>query len=207
MGQNKRNRTPQTVNIVFPNNMSADEIKHIIADGLMEFEDRKQQQEDKEKELRQKEWQQAIGAKDFSHVKRPKRWLLEFCNAVKVLWRICRITEKDVRGDGVTLGIMQMLLELFFSILNVGFSLVALVLFLVSPVICFRESVSLLSIETVVVSWAFGLLALVLSRMFRIAGLEIMNIKDRNYLLGLFTCVTSVVSIVIAFIALFVARR
>lgn len=207
MGQNKKNRTPKTVNIVFPNNMSADEIKHIIADGLMEFEDRKQQQENEEKELRQKEWQQTIGVKDFPHVKRPKRWLLEFCNAVKVLWKICRITEKDVRGDGATLGIMQMLLELFFSILSVGFLLVALVLFLAGPIICFRESVSLFSIETAGVSWVFGLLALVLSRVFRIARFEVMNIKDRNYLLGLFTCVASVVSIIIAFIALFVARR
>lgn len=195
------------VNIVFPKNMSADEMKQIIADGLMEFEKRKECQEEADKELRQKEWQQTIGAKDFFNVKRPKRWLLELCNAVNVLWKVSRITEKDVRGDGAAFGLMQMLLELVFGMLNVGSLLVALVLFLTSPVICFREGISFLSVETVAVSWAFGLFALFLSRVFRIVSFEIMNIKDRNYLLGLFTCVTSVISIVIAFVALLVAWR
>ena len=46
-----------------------------------------------------------------------------------------------------------------------------------------------------------GITVFFLSRMFRMASIEIEKIEDRNYLFGLFASVASIVSIVIAIIA------
>ena len=48
----------------------------------------------------------------------------------------------------------------------------------------------------------FGILAFVFSRLFRMAGIEIDNLDDRNYLFGLFASITSLISIIIAVIAI-----
>lgn len=202
MRQNKKNRAPQTVNIVFPNNMSADEVKHIIADGLMEFEEHKKRQKEADKELRQKEWQQIIGIKDFSETKKPKRWLLECCNFFIVVWKINTISGKQIKGEGVSFGIMQILLAAFFSLLNGVLLMFALALFATGVILLFN-GVFLLCLE----AWIFGFLSFLFSRLFRIASFEIMNTENHNYLFGLFACVTSIASIAIAVVALFVTQR
>ncbi len=192
-----------SVNIIFPNNMGADEMKHIIADGLMEFEERKKQREEADRELRQKEWWQTIGAKDFSKEKWPKRWLLELFNFVKVVLKMNTISEKKIRGKGVSFGIVQMLLAMFFAILDGVFLLFALTFLVIGLVFLFKSGFFLLALETLI----FGFFMFVFSRLFRIARFEIMNTEDHGYLFGLFACVTSITSIVIAVATLFATRQ
>ena len=55
-------------------------------------------------------------------------------------------------------------------------------------------------IDVVIIVWAFPIF--LLSRIFRMASYEIDRIKDYNYLFGLFATVTSIISIVIAIIAI-----
>lgn len=209
MGRNnkKKSRETKTVNIVFPDHMSVEEMSHAIADGLMEFEARKQQKADEEKELREKEWQQALGVEDFSHVEQPRRRWLVLKNHIKVFWKMCTISEKDIKGEGLTFGIIQMILELFFKLLSVVLLLVFLILFVAGPVGLLWNNFSLLSIEIFANFWALGFLAFVLSRLFRIAGFEVANTNDRNYLFGLFACVTSLITIAITAATLFVTLR
>ncbi len=47
----------------------------------------------------------------------------------------------------------------------------------------------------------YGIIAFIFSRLFRMAGIEVEKIEDRNYLIGIFASVTSLISIVIAIIA------
>ncbi len=197
-----RKQATSSVNIIFPNNMGADEMKHIIADGLMEFEERKKQREEADRELRQKEWWQTIGIRDFSEVKGPKRWLLECSNFMRVVFKISFISEKQIKGEGISFGIMQMLLAKFFSLLN-GVLLMCALILLVTGVVLLLSSSFLLALE----AWMFGFLVFIYSRLFRIANFEIMNTKNHNYLFGLFACVTSIISIVIAVATLFAARQ
>lgn len=203
--EKKKSKGPATssVNITFPNNMGADEMKHIIADGLMEFEERKKQQEEAGRELRQKEWWQAIGFKDTSKEKWPKRWLLECFYFVKVVLKMSTISEKKIKGKGVSFGIMQMLLAMFFAILDGVFLLFALASLVSGLVFSFGGGSFLLTVEVLI----FGFFMFVFSRLFRIARFEIMNTEDHGYLFGLFACVTSITSIVIAVATLFAARQ
>lgn len=207
MGRNNKKEGIKTVNIVFPDHMSADEIKHIIADGLMEFEERKRKRGEEEEKVRVEEWQQAIGVEDFSNVKQPRRRWLTFKSNVKTFWKMCTISPKYIKGEGLTLGLMQGLLELFFGMLNVGFLLVSLILCVVGLVFLLQNGISFVSIVILAGLWAYGLLSFVLSRVFRIARFEAANISDRNYLFGLFACITSLITIAIATATLFVTLR
>lgn len=208
MPKRNKNKTAKSisVNIVLPNNIDADEMKYIIADGLMEFEERKKQQEKEEKIQRHKEWQRAIGVKDFSKVKKPLRWWLQFWNGAKIVFKICFISEKHIKGDGVTFGIMQMTLAVFFGILNMILLLFSVILILVIPILYFVSNFLSISGEAVAMGLSYGLWAFMLSRVFRIASFEIMNMEDRNYLFGIFTCVASIISTVVAVASFFVAR-
>ena len=55
-------------------------------------------------------------------------------------------------------------------------------------------------IDVVIIVWAFPIF--LLSRIFRMASYEIDRVKDYNYLFGLFATVTSIISVVIAIIAI-----
>lgn len=54
-------------------------------------------------------------------------------------------------------------------------------------------------IDVLIIVWAFPIF--LLSRIFKMASYEIDRIKDYNYLFGLFATVTSIISVVIAIIA------
>ena len=205
MSKNKKHRSEATVNIVIPNNASAKEISHIIADGLMEFEERKQQQEKEAKRLRHEEWQRALGVKDFSNVKRPLKWWLQFWNRAKVAFKVCIIPGKHIKGDGATFSVMQMILAMFFGVLNWLLLLSSVFLFLCVPILLASNSLPIPG-WTVANCLSFGVYAFIFSRVFRIVTFEIMNIEDRNYLFGVFTCVASIVSAVAAVTALLVSQ-
>lgn len=194
------------ISIVFPDNISADEMKHIIAGGLLEFEQQKKQREDEAKELSCKEWQHAIGVKDFSSVKRPKKWLLQSFNFLQVFWNICTVPQKHIKGDGVIFSLMQMILAMLFGAVNVILLILAFLIVL-CPLGSFLGVIPAMRWENIAVIWSCGLLAFVLSRIFRIASFEIIKMEDHNYLFGLFACVTSIISVVIAVITLVITRK
>lgn len=201
MSKRKKNKRKQTmpVNIVLPSNISADEMKRIIADGLMKFEEQKKRQEKAAKALQREEWRRTIGFKDFSNVKAPKRWILQFFNTVHAIWKICFASPKDIKGDRVTFGLMQMILSFLFACLS-GILLAISVAFLIAPIGLFLVGLRGISWGIALSSLLFSLAAFLLFAMFRIASFEVDNLEDRNYILMLFTCVTGIVAIIVALV-------
>ena len=53
-----------------------------------------------------------------------------------------------------------------------------------------------------VICGVWGMDLLLVSRVFRIAAIEVDEIRDNNYLFGLFAAMTSIISIIVAIIAL-----
>lgn len=204
----KRKTGNQATSIIInlPANISKNELKLIIVDGLLEFEAQRKRQEQEEKASRGKEWQDTIGVKDFSETKRPMKWLLQFCNEVKVIWRICTISSKNIKGDGTVFSLIQIFILLLFAVVIAICALISAVFMIVVPVLFFLGKLPDTSLSTVFVLFSFGLFAFMLFQVFRIASFEVINIEDRNYLFSLFTCVVSTVSVIIAVIALFTAR-
>ena len=181
--------------------MEAEEKKRIIADAIMEAEERrsqllKAQNLDDLAVLHNK-----LKIKDYSNKKNPLRCILIFFNSTVAFLRTFFISEIDVHGDRITYSSLRDLFSGFLNFINYVLIFVGLC-FIFTPlkgIICKSWSCS---IDMCFIYIAFGFLALVISRFFWVAHFEIKNIQDRNYIIGLITCFTAIVSVVLSVVTI-----
>ena len=98
----------------------------------------------------------------------------------------------------MTFSLLQMLSAMAFGIVGGILLLVALTLVAMPPIIA-------LAGETItwwqaIWSVIWGILIFLISRLFRIASIELENIENRGYLLSIFACIVSIVSLVVALV-------
>lgn len=191
------------ISIVFPDNISADEMKHIIAGGLAEFEDVQRQKKQHEQEQKELEWQSKLGAKDFSSMKGLKWRIKQFYNDTKVAMKILLLPSQRIKSEGVTFRFIQMVFALFFGILSIGLLLLAICLWIGSLVGAFWGT----SWQMVIIGISLGTLALTFYKVFGVISREILNMTDQNYLLGLSACITSIMSLIVAIATLIIAQK
>ena len=176
-------------------------MQHIIAKAIIEADDIREQRKREQKDAALKEWREAIGYREFSDKCRAWCSIKAFFNHLKCFFRICCISKKDIHGDRASFSIMKMFLQMFFSLAKIFLALTSFACIVYGIALFFIPSDN-------VVLWAsnvwlifFGATLFLLSRMFRMASIEVDKIEDRNYLFGLFASVASIVSIIIAIIA------
>ena len=107
-----------------------------------------------------------------------------------------------IKGDDATFGLLKMSVEMFFWIAKWAATLFAMFAIAYIPLQYIVESIPGLPIMSNVLLGAFAFSAFLLSRMFRMASIEVDKIEDRSLLFGIFTSVASIVSIVIAIVAI-----
>ena len=114
---------------------------------------------------------------------------------------LCFVPSKAIKGDRASFALMKLFLRIFFDFAKWILGLASL-LFVVYGIALFfaPETLPVLWISNVGLT-ILGITTFFLSRMFRMASIEIEKIEDRNYLFGLFASVASIVSIVIAIVA------
>lgn len=195
--RNKKNKQ-KSVPIQAPQGFSAEEWSHIIAMAIEEAEQNRQAEANKRQTEEQKSWQQALGVKDYSGVHRPKRQILEFFNVLRAFLKLSFLPRRKIKGDRVTFSLLQMLSAMAFGIVGGILLVVALTLIAMPPIIA-------LAGETIawwqaIWSVIWGILIFLISRLFRIASVELENIENRGYLLSICACIVSIVSLVVAFV-------
>ncbi|WP_251449080.1 hypothetical protein [Vermiculatibacterium agrestimuris] len=195
--RNKKNKQ-KNVPIQAPQGFSAEEWSHIIAKAIEEANQNRQAEANKRQTEEQKSWQQALGIKDYSGEHRPKRQVLEFFNILRAFLKLIFLPRRKIKGDRVTFSLLQMLSAMAFGIVGGILLLVALTLVAMPPIIA-------LAGETItwwqaIWSVIWGILIFLISRLFRIASIELENIENRGYLLSIFACIVSIVSLVVALV-------
>ena len=195
--RNKKNKQ-KNVPIQAPQGFSAEEWSHIIAKAIEEANQNRQAEANKRQTEEQKSWQQALGIKDYSGEHRPKRQVLEFFNILRAFLKLIFLPRRKIKGDRVTFSLLQMLSAMAFGIVGGILILVALTLVAMPPIIA-------LAGETItwwqaIWSVIWGILIFLISRLFRIASIELENIENRGYLLSIFACIVSIVSLVVALV-------
>ena len=195
--RNKKNKQ-KNVPIQAPQGFSAEEWSHIIAKAIEEANQNRQAEANKRQTEEQKSWQQALGIKDYSGEHRPKRQVLEFFNILRAFLKLIFLPRRKIKGDRVTFSLLQMLSAMAFGIVGGILLLVALTLVAMPPIIA-------LAGETItwwqaIWSVIWGILIFLISRLFRIASIELANIENRGYLLSIFACIVSIVSLVVALV-------
>lgn len=195
----KQNITPtplQAVNINLPENMSMEEMQHMIACAIIEAEEIKAQKEEERHKIAQAKWHKKIGYKEYDNK------FLQFLNDLKSFKNILVLPKKDIEGDRASVILLKLFLYLFFCIMQFFSLLFSVVFIAYVPIQYFREDMNKFPWYLYAYFAPLALFSFILARLFRMADAEIENIEDRSYLFGLFTSVTSFVSIIIAVVSI-----
>ena len=190
------------VQVTIPDGMSSEEMQHLISGAIVKAEEIKEQ---KAKEKRQKEladWRASLGIKDFSDKKPIVRGIRTFFNRLWCAIKMPFLPKQKVTGDRATFGLLQIGLFVGFSIASIA-AFIASLFFVIGGIVSFVVFIVsggswLVSLQSVLL----GLGCYLFFGIFHVAGMEIEKIEDRSYLLGIFTAFASIVSIIIAVIAI-----
>ena len=197
----KANNQP-VVSAPVPSGISAEQWQHIMANAMVEAEEMKEQKKREAQEAEIVRWRTVMGHKEFDDDNAAVREIRTFFNAIGCMIRLCSIKRKDIRGDRASFVLLKLFLSLFFFIGKGLSALFGWMFILCGVIMPFAYNLTAVNVFYGFVIAAVGLMLLFVSGLFRMAGMEIDDMDDRSYLLGLFACVTSIVSIVIAIITI-----
>lgn len=205
--KNKKNKSvapSNNLNIVLPETLSADEMKNILVEAMFEVEKRKADAEQEKAEKELKDWRDSLGIKEYpKDAKIRFRNVKQFFNTFGAFFRLSFISKKKIKGDRATTGLLKFFLAIIFDLAKFVLTVWSALLMLSIPLQYIVDSIPVLSIPQNILVFCFAVVSFVLSRLFRIASVEIDNIDDKNYLFGVFASITSIVSIIVAIISIF----
>lgn len=164
-------------------------ISKIIVNALTEYDKQKQEKAKFENEAKLKADEKRLGINGNKGKIRA---------VLKILLRPKKYAKNMNAGAGlvrVALYAIYKLVELITLICAILFLAVISLQYCIPSVVPMKWYLS-------VVSGVWGITLLLLSRMFRIAAIEVDEVKDNNYLFGLFTAMASIISIIVAIVAL-----
>lgn len=164
-------------------------ITKIIVNALAEYDRQKQKAAKEEAEKERKTAEAKLGIKGNKG---------KFRAVLKILFR----PKKYAKNMNAGVGLVRVALYTFYKLVELIVGLCAILFIAVIPLQYCIPSVVPMKWYLNVVSGVWGITLLLLSRMFRIAAIEVDEVKDNNYLFGLFTAVTSIVSAIVSIIAL-----
>lgn len=193
MGKKKQKQKGQakTENVKAENvaTIEDERITTIIVNALTEYDKQKKEKEKVESEEKSKVDDARLGINGNKG---------KFRAVLKILFR----PKKYAKNMNAGAGLVRVALYAFYKLVE-WITLICAILFLaVIPLQYCIPSVVPMKWYLSVVSGVWGITLLLLSRMFRIAVIEVDEVKDNNYLFGLFTAVTSIVSAIVSIIAL-----
>lgn len=164
-------------------------ISKIIVNALTEYDKQKQDKKKAEEERIRKADEKRLGINGNK-------------GKIRAVLKILLRPKKYAKNMNAGAGLVRVALYAFYKLVEL-ITLICAILFLaVIPLQYCIPSVVPMKWYLSVVSGVWGITLLLLSRMFRIAVIEVDEVKDNNYLFGLFTAVTSIVSAIVSIIAL-----
>lgn len=185
-----------------PITLSGEDLQHLIAHAIIEADEIKEEARRKQQETELQEWRAVIGYKKFISKCWLWRKLRTFFNRLWCILKICFIPSDKIKGDRSSFALMKLFLQLFFVLAKWILLATSLVFVAHGIYLFFPQEVTASIVMSNIMIIFVGVTIFLLSRLFRMAIIEIEKIEDRNYLFGLFASVTSIVSIVIAIIAI-----
>lgn len=199
----KRSKKQNKVEIkhVPPAVLTGEEMQHLIARAIVEADEIKEEARCKQQDAELQEWRTATGYKEFNDKNKVWRGIKTFFNRLWCFIKLCFFPSKAIKGDRASFALMKLFLRVFFDFAKWVLGLASLLLVGYGIYVFFSQEVTAAILISNITLIFLGVTIFLLSRLFRMASIEIEKIEDRNYLFGLFASVTSIVSIVIAIVA------
>ena len=201
--KNSQDKVQPTIpSVIFPAEMSQEEMQHIIANAIIEAQKTKEDARQKQKEANIRELQEAIGLKEYNDKNRLLRIMKIAINRIKCIFKICFLSRKNIKGDRVTFGILSMLLTLIFALVSLMLYVVTFIFFVCGIIALIRgQGAPLWGIE-----WyafiPFSFAAFIFASIFRISSIEIEKVEDRDYIQSLLNIVLAIIAAVFAYLSL-----
>lgn len=98
--------------------------------------------------------------------------------------------------------LLRVALKSLYKIVEIILYIIAACLFLCLPLHNGISQLTNIDIGLTIALFVFSFPTFLLARIFRMAGIELEDITDSNYIFGLFAALTSIVSIIVAIVAL-----
>lgn len=204
--KNSQDKAKPTIpSVIFPAEMSQEEMQHIIANAIAEAQKINEEVKRKQKEADIRESQEIIGLKTFHDKSKLMRGIKTARNQIKCFFKICFLPRKYIKGDRVICGIMSMLLTLFFAIIAAALYCISLFLLIfgIYSIIAFVKGQT---VSIGIIEWyafiPFSFLAFEFASLFRIASIEIEKVEDRNHIQSLLSTVLAIIAAVFAYLSL-----
>ena len=171
------------------NNVNEEMLSNAITKALLEYDKWKEQEVQTNLKKEKAEFHALLGIEEGKH---------KFFAAIKLLFR----PKEYAKNMQANAELTKLVLKLIYKF--VEWILLLLSIFMIAAVplqfIILGAPIVAWYIDVVIIVWAFPIF--LLSRIFRMASYELDRIKDYNYLFGLFATVTSIISVVVAIIAI-----
>ena len=198
--QQKDKSTIPPVNLILPENMSTDDMKTLIVDSLLAYDQAKTDLDKKTEEIELQRRRELVGYKDYSNRKLIPRVFLTFLNQITVLFKVLFMPKSKIKGDYATTGLLKFAVSVLFSAAKWILWVVAVSLILSYPLSLIVPKSPVVDLTTYPTYIGFGLLAFLFAQLFRVASIEVDKMKDHNYIVDLFAAVAAVVAIVISIV-------
>lgn len=177
-------------------------MKQTIVEALLEYEKINKKNELDQKREKKQARQNLLGYKDYSQSNSRFKRLLEFGNDVQFFFKIMFLPKEKIDGSFATLVLLKFFLTFLIDLISFGLAVISVIIFLCIPLQYFMPDITPLPWGWDVLYGLCALMVFFLSKFFHIASVEIEKSEDNNYLFGVFTSVTSAISLVIAIIAI-----
>ena len=138
------------------------------------------------------EWQKSLGVNNHEDKKGLVKKIFCVCNRLKVIWKMMFISKRKHIATSPTSAFLQGLVAAFFVLIQWLLTMFAL---------CFLVTIAYhpnhpFGIGEYVICISLALLSFMLSRIFRLIAIEIEQMSDREKILGVFTAIVTVISLV-----------
>lgn len=164
-------------------------ITKIIVNALAEYDKQKQEAAKVEKEKEVETAEAKLGIKGNKG---------KFLAALKILIHPKKYA-KDVNAGAE---LVKLALYFFYKSIEWIVAVCAVLLLVTIPLQYVFSNITHLKWYINVICGVWGMDLLLISRIFRIAAIEVDEIRDNNYLFGLFAAMASIISIIVAIVAL-----
>lgn len=193
MGKSKQKQRNQNkvenVKINTLTTLDDERITKIIVNALTEYDKQKQEAAKVEKEKERKAAEAKLGIKGNKG---------KFLAVLKVMV----FPKKYKKMLTVNTVLLRVALKSLYKIVEIILYIIAACLLLCLPLHNIFPQLTNVDIGLTIALFVFSFPTFLLARIFRMAGIELEDITDSNYIFGLFAALTSIVSIIVAIVAL-----
>ena len=193
MGKSKQKQRNQNkvenVKIDALTTLDDERITKIIVNALTEYDKQKQEAVKVEKEKERETAEAKLGIKGNKG---------KFLAVLKVMV----FPKKYKEMLTVNTVLLRVALKSLYKIVEIILYIMAACLLLCLPLHNIFPQLTNVDIGLTIALFVFSFPTVLLARIFRMAGIELEDITDSNYIFGLFAALTSIVSIIVAIVAL-----